>query len=228
MSRTRFDNLHSATRLRKDESPTNYCNKFWHVRGIIDAFNEKMTASFELSWITCLDESMVIFFNAFCPGWMNIKRKPHPFGNEYHTIACCETHIIFYVEIVEGKDKPIEGPNSEVEYLQQWGATGALVTWMTRPIWGSGWVVLLDSGFGYLPCLQALKGKGLFGTCVIKKRAYWPSGTKGEVLLVELQGKEVATTCVRLGQKDSVQVWIGCMADSKHTAIMANTWSTTI
>ncbi len=32
-----------------------------------------------------------------------MKRKPHPFGNEYHTIADVETKIIFGVEIVETK-----------------------------------------------------------------------------------------------------------------------------
>ena len=75
-----------------------------------------MTEVFSSSWITCLDESMVVFFNAFCPGWMNVKRKPHPFGNEYHTIACCISHIIFYIEIVEGKDKPSEGPNKHIQF----------------------------------------------------------------------------------------------------------------
>ena len=66
---------------------------------------------------------------------MNGKRKPHPFGNEYHTIACCDTHIIFFVELVEGKDRPTVGPDTEVEFVDEWGKTGALVAWLTRPIW---------------------------------------------------------------------------------------------
>ena len=77
--------------------------------------------------------------------------------------------------------------------MQYWGATGGLVAQMTKPIWGSGRVVLLDSGFGYLPCLVALNARGLFGTCVIKKRRYWPSGTEGDALLAEMQGKDVGT-----------------------------------
>ena len=143
---------------------------------------------------------------------MDVKRKPHPFGNEYRTIACADIHIIFYVETVEGKDKPSEGPDSIVEYLGEWGAAPMLVMRMTKSIWGTSRVVLLDSGFGYLP----LKAKGLFGTCVIKKRAYWSSGIEGEVLLGEMAGKDVWT-------KDNCVVWIVVMADSKHTAIMANT-----
>ena len=65
MSRKRFDDLHSATRLRNEEPPTNYRDKFWHIRKLIEAFNEKMGTSFESSWITCLDESMVIFLMHF-------------------------------------------------------------------------------------------------------------------------------------------------------------------
>ena len=227
MSRARFDALHSATRLRNADPPVDYRDKFWHIRPLTKAFNNQMSTSFNPSWLTCLDESMVIFFNAFAPGWMNVKRKPHPFGNEYHTIACADTHIIFYIEIVEGKDKPSMGPDSIVEFLDQWEATPSLVLRMTKNIWGTQRVVLLDSGFGFLPCLQALKSKGLFGTCVIKKRAYWPAGTEGEVLLEEMAGKDVGTIRVRRGTKDTCAVWIAAMADSKHTGIMANTWGTT-
>lgn len=186
-----------------------------------------MQAVFNPSWLTCLDESMVIFFNAFAPGWMNVKRKPHPFGNEYHTIACADTHIIFYVEIVEGKDKPSEGPDSVVEFKDELGAIPSLVTRMTKSIWGTSRVVLLDSGFGYLPSLQALRAKGLHGTCVIKKRKYWPAGTEGDVLLQEMAGKDVGTIRVRRGTKGNDAVWIAAMANSKHTAIMGNTWATT-
>ena len=227
ISRKRFDLIQDSIRLRNEEPPQQYRDKFWHVRKLIKAFNDKMTATFGPSWLTCLDEIMVVFFNAFAPGWMNVKRKPHPFGNEYHTIACCDTHIIFYIEIMEGKDRPSQGPDSVAEFEEK-GATPGLVTRMTRTIWGSSRVVLLDSGFGYLPCLQALKGKGLYSTCVIKKHAYWPAGTEGNKLLEEMSGREVGSIRIREGVKDGCRVWIAAMADSKHTAIMANTWSTTL
>eukprot|EP00957_Ditylum_brightwellii_P020742 1563810-Ditylum_brightwellii.AAC.1 len=38
-----------------------------------------------------------------CPGWMFVPRKPHPMGNEYHTIACGKSGILYGREIVEGK-----------------------------------------------------------------------------------------------------------------------------
>ena len=36
----------------------------------------------------------------------------------------------------------------------------------------------MDSGIGYVPSVVQLKGKGLFSTTVIKKKAYWPKYTK--------------------------------------------------
>ena len=154
---------------------------------------------------------------------MNVKRKPHPFGNEYHTIACCLTHLIFYVELVEGKDRPTVGPHTEIEYAAEWGETAALCMRMTRPIWGSSRVVLLDSGFGYLSCLAALKTKGLYSTCVIKKRAHWPTGVEGNKVITEMVGKDVGTTRLRQGTKGDTKVWVDLMADLKHILIMGDT-----
>ena len=206
--------------------------KMWHVCLIIDAFNLQMERIFGPSWITCLDESMVPFTNEYCPSWVNIKRKPHPYGNEYHSIACAITHIIFAIELVETKkDRPIEGPHKEPEYEQEMGATPALCVRMTKSIWGSSRVVLLDSGFGYLNCIAQLYRKGLFSTCVIKKRKYWPAGTEAEEIIQHMQGKPVGYHTTREGKSNKfsdVPVWIGSMVDSNHTSIMANTWSTNL
>ncbi len=60
--------------------------------------------------ILCIDESMSVWLNQFCPGGMCVPRKLHPFGNEYHTICNGDlkigTPIMFQVELVEGKDRP--------------------------------------------------------------------------------------------------------------------------
>ena len=45
-----------------------------------------------------------------------MKRKPHPMGNEYHTAACADTKILYCVQIVEGKDQPVEGPHLVKEF----------------------------------------------------------------------------------------------------------------
>ena len=37
-----------------------------------------------------------------CPAWMCVVRKPHPFGNERHTIDCGLSTIMWFAEIVDG------------------------------------------------------------------------------------------------------------------------------
>ena len=34
---------------------------------------------------------------------MFVPRKPHTFGNDYHTFACAKYKVIYNVKIVEGK-----------------------------------------------------------------------------------------------------------------------------
>ncbi len=97
------------------------------VRDMVQAFNNHMEAVFDPSWITCLDESMVSFMNKFCPNWVCVKRKPQPFGNEYHTIACCLSKIIFRIEMVETeKDRPSEGELAHPEFEGEMPKTAAL------------------------------------------------------------------------------------------------------
>ena len=31
-----------------------------------------------------------------CPGWMFVPRKPHPTGNEYHSICCGVSGIMYF------------------------------------------------------------------------------------------------------------------------------------
>ena len=74
-----------------------------------------------------------------------------PLGNEYHTTASCESKIIFWIEIVEGKSKPKEGPNAESKFEKEFESKiAALVVRMTTPIWGILgklllWIVDLDT-----------------------------------------------------------------------------------
>jgi hypothetical protein len=46
-----------------------------------------------------------------CPGWVFCPQKPHPFGNEYHSICCGDSGIMYQIELVEGKDAPT--PNTQ-------------------------------------------------------------------------------------------------------------------
>ena len=108
MSRKRFNQVLSAMRYT-DKDPPSYKDRFFEVRQMLDAWNYNMTDVFEAGWATCLDESMSPWTNKYtCPGFVWIPRKPWPYGNEYHTICCCTSGILFAQELVEGRDRPKE------------------------------------------------------------------------------------------------------------------------
>ena len=75
---------------------------------------------------------------------MFVRRKPHPFVNEYHTIASDKSKVIYNVEIVEGEDHPRVMGKKEFE---EKGAAAGLLVRMTKPLWGAGKVVVMCSGF---------------------------------------------------------------------------------
>ena len=91
-----------------------FCDRFHEARQIIKAWNDNMAEVFLPSWISCLDESISIWFSRYtCTGWVYVPRKPHPFGNEYHTIVCGESKIIYQLELVEVKHCPAHLPDPE-------------------------------------------------------------------------------------------------------------------
>ena len=68
-----------------------------------------MTKFFEPSWVSMLDESMQEWISKYtCTTWMCVVRKPHPFGNGRHTIAFRLLKIMWFAEIVKGRDRPCE------------------------------------------------------------------------------------------------------------------------
>jgi len=79
-----------------------------------------MVEKFSPSWISCLDESMSKWLGQYmCPGFMCVPRKPWPYGNEYHTIACRESQIIYNADLVEGKDEPRQCPQKKLSLEKQ-------------------------------------------------------------------------------------------------------------
>ena len=109
---------------------------------------------------------------------MCVPRKLRPFGNEYHTICCGISGVLFQLQIVEGKDHPKELPTQPKNKK-----TTLLLLEMTRPIHNMGKLVVLDSGFCVLEGLIALKKVGVFAYAVIKKRRYWLKHVPGEKLI---------------------------------------------
>jgi hypothetical protein len=228
MSRNRFNNILSALKTNGPPTADNRNDKFWMIRGMLNAFNENMHENFFSSWLICGDESMMAFYNTLIAGFMAVMRKPHRFGNELHTVCCALTRIMFHIEIVEGKDRPPDGPYSTVEF-NELGKTPGLVLRMTKSVHGSGRVVILDSGFGAPKTAKALLEKGVYSTAVIKKKRYWPAGVPGDAIKDDMHGEPIGKQKVYNGKDgtDCEGLWLGAMADSKHTSIMCNSWATT-
>jgi len=109
MSHTRFETLLSCLRLTSKPRPP-YRDRLHEVREMINDFNEHTRGCFSPGTVTCLDESMVALHNPKAPAFVYVARKPHPVGNEYHTIADSQSRVIFKIELVEGKDQPPERP----------------------------------------------------------------------------------------------------------------------
>ena len=103
-----------------------------------------------------------------CLGWIFCPQEPHPFGNEWHT-ACCEfSGILFVVQLVEGKEYPLQTGPPEFEDL--FGKTVGLLSRMMKSYFSTGRYVIIYYGFYVLKGLTQLRKKDVFACDFIKKR----------------------------------------------------------
>ena len=100
------------------------------------------------TWLNCLDESMNSFLDKFYPDFMCVPRKPHPFGNKYHSIADGETEkgldgkpIMWRVKIKEGKDLPkkTDGSWAFSSEFPGYSKTATLMLEIITRDWAEGW-----------------------------------------------------------------------------------------
>ena len=118
-----------------------------------------------------MDESMSPWTSRYtCPGHMCVPRKPWPVGNEYHSICCCLSGIMYAAELVEGKDRPKEKPPEKFTDVCKSGVTTSLLLRLCESIFHIGMVVILDSGFCVLRAIWELKKRGVFASALIKKK----------------------------------------------------------
>ncbi len=118
-------------------------------------------------------------------------------------MACAQSHILFWMELVEGKNRPPQlGP---LQHVEAHGKLCGLVLRAAEGIKGTNRVIGMDSGFGVLAALPELRKRGLHCTIVMKK------------ILDALRMEEVGTTQVLVEKFKGEKIWIGCQVDSKHT-----------
>ena len=145
MTKRRFERILKAVRYSKSKPPK-YKDRFWEVREMIESWNANMERVFAPGWVNCLDESMSPWTNKYtCPGWVFLPRKPWPIGNEYHSICCCQSGIMWAVELVEGWDRPPEKPEEKFSDITKNGSTTSLFLRLCESIFHIGLVVILDT-----------------------------------------------------------------------------------
>jgi hypothetical protein len=204
MSQRRFLAITVALRFTASTPPT-FCDKFWEIRDLITSWNALMKDVFSAAWAVCLDESMSIWHSRWtCPGWVFCPRKPHPFGNKYHTACCGLSGAMFSMEMVEGKDHP---PQIK-ERFSELGKTTGLLMRMLECYFATGRYVILDSGFCVLKALVELKKVGLFACAMIEKRRYWPAKVPGDAMTDAFDEAQVGDSRAISGVLDGVKYFL--------------------
>lgn len=220
MRRRRFEQITGALRLYTRPWPS-YDDPFHPVREVIEEWNNHMEKVFLSSHTVCLDESMVVHNNERVPGFMTVKRKPHPLGNEYHTICDGETCIMFKMELVEGKSRPQQRP---LKYEAEYGKTASLVIRMTEELSTTGRVVVMDSAFCVMSAIYQLYKRGLYTATVAKKRAYWPRGIPGDEVNAHMAGKPVGELHTRKARMHDMPLLLFAVNHSLYTFILISTY----
>jgi hypothetical protein len=208
-----------------------FVNCFHDVRKLIHAWNDHMAAEYNPSWLNCLDKSMNSWLSKFCPGFMCVPRKPHPFGNEYHTIADGGggKPILWQIKLVEGKDQPKKADGRTWAHPAEYNsmaATAKTMMTMTKPIHGQGKVVVGDSGFcvrdGVIACHRA----GVFFQAYVKKRKAGPQGVPGNKINQFFANRQLRECDMLTQMVDGIRFLVHCCRDSKYVSKIMSTHGT--
>jgi hypothetical protein len=120
MAKRRFLSINRFLSFTNLPKPA-FVDKFWSVRQMIKSWNDHMAGIFLCAWVICLEESMSIWHNKWmCPGWVFCPRKPHPFGNEYHTIFLLYSHQYYSLHYNRNSSHHMEIFSDTAMKLSQW------------------------------------------------------------------------------------------------------------
>ena len=97
---------------------------------------------------------------------------------------------------------------------------------LTKPEWGTGKLVVLDSGFCVLQGLVELKKKGVYAHARIKKRRYWPKHVPGDVIIAHFTEKKVGKTDAINGELDSIPFYLYGMKEPDYMMQIMATYRT--
>ena len=161
------------------------------------------------------------------PVFMYVGRKPHPFGNEWHTICCDLTSILWIAHIVEGKDRPTQIVPEKWEEL---GKTVGLMLLMCEPIFSTGKCVFFNSGFCVSNGITALLEFGVYAAALVKKCKYWPKGVPGDAIDQYFSDKDVTYVyileSITEDDPEGKAFNIFCFKESEYVVNIMATWMT--
>ena len=110
ISKSRFDLISKHLSFAMNSSPT-YRDKFQRLRKIIDKQNQNMVEVLDYSQILHYNKSISLQLNRqTCPGWIFVLRNPQSMSNEYHSMCCGLSSIMFMINLVKERDKLKEVP----------------------------------------------------------------------------------------------------------------------
>ena len=137
---------------------------FKPTRRFADGLNKWWRTVFTPGDKLTIDESMIKWLSRYlCPGWVKVGRKPDSMGHELKTLADSTSRVLFQFELQEGKDL-----DNAKQYVEEYGATCALVLRMMEPFKGSGRVLIGDSWFGSVKTALLLYEWGLYSVLNVK------------------------------------------------------------
>ena len=95
---------------------------------------------------------------------------------------------------------------------------------MTKPISGTGELVILDSGFCVLKAIIELRKVGVFASAVIKKRKYLPKGIPGDKIKEHFEHCIVGDDDALAGRCDETDFYVFAMKDAGYVSMFMSTY----
>ena len=103
--------------------------------------------------------------------------------------------------------------------------------WSTKnaPVWSTGKVFVLDSGFCVLRAIVELKKRGLFAAApIIKKCRYWPKYVPGNEIIAHFDNKDVGDIDAIKGTMDGVPFHIHAVKEPDYSMMLMSTYGMTL
>ena len=93
-----------------------------------------------------------------------------------------------------------------------------------KSLWGTGKVVVMDTGFYVLKGLISMVEKGVFGSALIKNQRYRPKGVPSEEILRHMKNKDVGDVDAVQGSIRGNSYHIMYIKDPEYVILMMTTY----